>query len=111
MGISKIVIVDYDPLWPSLFEEEKKRLLSCVGEWAQGIEHIGSTAVPGLGAKPVIDILMGVRSIWDADHHCLEPIVRLGYEYIKEYKRDFPYRRYFSQVQRNEFPRTPPSFG
>src|ERR1019366_6870997 len=56
LRMSKIVIADYDPRWPGMFEEEKERLLHCVGQWVLDIEHIGSTAVAGLGAKPVIDI-------------------------------------------------------
>ncbi len=91
--------MDYDPLWPGLFEEEKDRLLSCVGKWALGIEHIGSTAVPGLGAKPVIDIMVGVRILQDADYYCLAPIVSLGYEYIQKYETDFPFRRYFRRAK------------
>lgn len=56
-----IVLVPYDPAWPQRFEEERARLLEVLGPWLAGpIEHIGSTAVPGLTAKPVIDIMAAV---------------------------------------------------
>jgi GrpB-like predicted nucleotidyltransferase (UPF0157 family) len=78
-----------------MFEDEKARLMALVGEWVADIQHIGSTSVPGLGAKPVIDILIGVRSLADADAHCLQPIVSLGYEYVPAYEAGMPYRRFF----------------
>jgi GrpB-like predicted nucleotidyltransferase (UPF0157 family) len=58
-------IVPYDPGWPARFEAERRLLAEAVGPWlaAGSIEHIGSTAVPGLAAKPVIDIMAGVESL------------------------------------------------
>ena len=99
MTISKIVIVDYDPKWPAWFEEEKNRLFQRMGRWVTDIEHIGSTAVPGLGAKPVIDMMIGVSSLPEADAYCLAPIASLGYEYFKKYEDQMPYRRYFCKNQ------------
>jgi GrpB-like predicted nucleotidyltransferase (UPF0157 family) len=59
-----VSLVEYDPRWPQLFEEERARLLPVLKPWLAGhIEHIGSTAVPGLAAKPVIDIMAGVSSL------------------------------------------------
>lgn len=49
-------IVDYDPLWPARFEELATRVRATLGEWIVGVEHVGSTAVPGLAGKPVIDL-------------------------------------------------------
>jgi len=63
----RVVIVDYDPEWPRLYEEEKIRLRSALGPAAGSIEHMGSTSVPGLGAKPIIDIMVGVRCRAEAD--------------------------------------------
>ena len=52
----------YDPSWPARFEAERSALADAIGEWIEeGIHHVGSTAVPGLEAKPIIDILAGVR--------------------------------------------------
>ena len=60
----EIAIVPYDPQWPRLFAEEKAHLESCLpAELLQRIEHFGSTAVPGLAAKPIVDILVGVTSL------------------------------------------------
>jgi GrpB-like predicted nucleotidyltransferase (UPF0157 family) len=51
-----VVIVDYDPSWPSTFEQLRDRLAAALGRLAVAIEHVGSTAVPGLAAKPIIDL-------------------------------------------------------
>jgi GrpB-like predicted nucleotidyltransferase (UPF0157 family) len=56
----RIVIVDYDPAWPALFEHEATRIRSALSDRALMIEHAGSTAVPGLAAKPRIDIVLAV---------------------------------------------------
>ena len=61
-----------DPAWSEQFEEEKARLLEAVGEYVEDIQHIGSTSVPGLGAKPVIDIMIGVRDLAVIDAHGIE---------------------------------------
>jgi len=51
--------VPYDPAWPELFRQEKEHLLSCLpNDLIRGIEHFGSTAVPGLAAKPIVDMLV-----------------------------------------------------
>src|ERR671915_1332261 len=55
-----IEIADYDPGWPDLFRREADRIRATLGERALQIEHVGSTSVPGLAAKPVIDILLVV---------------------------------------------------
>lgn len=57
---SRILILDYDPHWPELFARESARIRSVLGSFAQRIEHVGSTSVPGLPAKPTIDMLLAV---------------------------------------------------
>jgi GrpB-like predicted nucleotidyltransferase (UPF0157 family) len=91
----KIVIANYDPNWPTLFEQEKSRLTEVVGDHVLSIQHVGSTSVPGLGAKPIIDIMIAVRSLEEADGFCIRPIVEIGYEYVQEFERETPQRRYF----------------
>lgn len=59
----KIEVVEYDPIWAHLFEAERRILFQTLGDVAVGIHHIGSTAVPGLAAKPTIDILIEVTDI------------------------------------------------
>lgn len=56
----RILIADYDPRWPQLFAREAERIKSALGSLALRIEHVGSTSVPGLAAKPVIDLLLVV---------------------------------------------------
>ena len=58
-----IVLVPYDPRWPVLFQEEAVRIRHLLDDLVTRIEHIGSTAVSGLAAKPIIDLLVGVRSV------------------------------------------------
>jgi len=63
----KVVIVDYDPEWPALFEAERKRIMEALGDPDANMVHMGSTSVPGLGAKPIIDMMMGVGGKEEAD--------------------------------------------
>ena len=81
----KIEIVDYDASWPRLFEEERARLESLLpADEIIAIEHAGSTAIPGLAAKPIIDIFVAVRSIEIAQATLVEPIEATGYVYWAE---------------------------
>jgi GrpB-like predicted nucleotidyltransferase (UPF0157 family) len=59
-----VVVVPYDPGWPGMFERERVAILAALADLEVAIEHIGSTAVPGLAAQPKIDILVGLRT-WD----------------------------------------------
>jgi len=64
---SQILITEYDPQWPDVFRREADRIQGVVGRRALQLEHIGSTSVPGLAAKPVIDILLVVADSSDED--------------------------------------------
>lgn len=55
---AQIILLEYDPCWPKLFDRESKRIRTALGNKALQVEHVGSTAVPGLCAKPIIDILL-----------------------------------------------------
>jgi GrpB-like predicted nucleotidyltransferase (UPF0157 family) len=59
----EVLIYDYDPVWPKLFEVERARLAPAVASFAISIEHVGSTSVPGLCAKPVVDMLVTVQRL------------------------------------------------
>ena len=74
------ILVDYDPLWEAAFIEERERLAQALGDVAKGIEHYGSTAVLGMRAKPILDILVGVSPLEDWTK-CRVPLERLGYDY------------------------------
>lgn len=79
--MDEIVIVDYDPSWPLLFEQEAARIRKALSpNLITRIEHFGSTAVPGLAAKPVIDLLIAVQSLKKAQD-AITPLESLGYAY------------------------------
>lgn len=67
----RILIVDYDPRWPELFGREADRIRAVLGRLALRIEHTGSTSVPGLAAKPIIDLLLVVADSADEDAYVL----------------------------------------
>jgi len=79
----EVAVVAYDPLWPRLFEEEKEHLLACLPpELIRRIEHFGSTAVFGLPAKPIVDILVEVTDL-DETRQRIAPILEnQGYDYF-----------------------------
>ena len=89
-----VEVMDYNPHWPKIFDKEKRQVLNAIGNKVVAIEHVGSTAVPGLGAKPIIDIMVGPRNLSDAKH-CIKPLASIGYEYVPEYEASMPERRYF----------------
>lgn len=60
-----IAVVDYDPAWPERFRREEAGIRAALGEAARQVEHIGSTSVPGLAAKPIVDILLVVADSGD----------------------------------------------
>ena len=78
-----ISIVQYDPNWPRLFLEEKEHLLASIpAGFIKRIEHFGSTAVPGLAAKPIIDMLVEVTSQEDARSKIAPVLEAQGYDYF-----------------------------
>lgn len=80
-----VTIVPYDESWPAGFASERELVENRIRPWTTGdIKHVGSTAVPGLPAKPIIDIMVGVPEL-EAARVCFEPLATIGYLY-------FPYR-------------------
>ena len=72
-------LTPYEPMWPESFERERAALDAAIGGWAVGgIHHVGSTAVPGLAAKPIVDILVGVEDL-ESSRACFEPLAELEY--------------------------------
>ena len=90
----RVEIAEYDPKWAMLYRNEKGKIEAAIGHVAVAVEHIGSTAVPSLGAKPVIDIMVAVRRLSDANK-CVEPLRSIGYEYQPEHEDTMPERRFF----------------
>ena len=78
-----VAIVPYNPRWPELFRREKEHLLSCLpAELIRRVEHFGSTAVPGLAAKPVVDVLVEVSDL-QATRTWIAPLLESqGYDYF-----------------------------
>lgn len=69
---------EHDPAWSAAFEEHRRRILDAVGDAALAVEHIGSTSVPGLAAKPIVDVVLVVRDIAAEEEH-VAPLVAAGY--------------------------------
>ena len=88
----KVVLVPYQSVWAQRFEREKVRLEEVIGEHILDIQHIGSTAVPGLSAKPILDIGVAVENFEKASA-LVSPIEKLGYTYRGE--NGIPRRHYF----------------
>jgi len=78
-----VAVVPYDPRWPEMFEQERLHLLSCLpADVVKRIEHFGSTAVPGLCAKPVVDMLVEVTSLDETKQRIVPILEAQGYEYF-----------------------------
>ncbi|MDQ3931103.1 MAG: GrpB family protein [Chloroflexota bacterium] len=90
--MSRVVIADYNPKWPTYFEEEREPLAEAFGPYALDIQHVGSTSVPGLGAKPIIDIAVATEQ-YPLPDELVQRVVELGFEHVGEY--GVPRRHYF----------------
>ena len=78
-----VAVVPYDPQWPERFEQEREHLLACLpGDLVTRVEHFGSTAVPGLAAKPIVDILVEVRSLEETRERIAPVLEAQGYDYF-----------------------------
>lgn len=83
--MDEVEIVEYDPRWPALFEQEAERLRGALDpSLIVGLEHFGSTAIPNLSAKPIIDIVIAVCSLADARASFVESLQKLDYVYWAE---------------------------
>lgn len=89
----EIHLAPYDSHWPVLFERERVRLMSRFPQLL-AVEHMGSTAVPGMRAKPIIDLLAGVSSMTEADA-LFEPVLAFGYTTSRAFNAMLPDRRWF----------------
>lgn len=92
----QVQVVPYRPMWAQMFADERARIMAALGDVIREIEHVGSTAVEGLAAKPVIDMMPGVGSL--AAFEAADGITRmaaLGYIYRADFTPIVPQRRYF----------------
>lgn len=87
MAEETIHLVDYSPDWLGKFSKEKKLIEKTLGNWIDGgVNHVGSTSIPGMTAKPIIDIMVGVKSLEEAKA-CIPILESIGYCYAP-YKPD-----------------------
>jgi len=79
----KVSVVPYDPAWPGMFEEEKQHLLERLPDDLIGrVEHFGSTAIPGMAAKPIVDVLVEVSSLELTRARIVPVLESEGYDYF-----------------------------
>ena len=77
--MQEVIVTGYDPRWPELFAEEAGRIRQAMGDTLVAVEHVGSTAVPGLSAKPILDILVSVPTLGQGER-MVPALATLGYE-------------------------------
>lgn len=92
-------LMSHQPVWAKLFEEEKARIEAGIGPYVLDIQHVGSTSIPGIPAKPIIDIGVAVRNFEEAAV-CIDPLIALGYTYRGE--NGIPRRHYFRKGDEEE---------
>jgi len=92
--MKSVMLAPYTATWPQQFERTRGELAALFPLGSAQIEHIGSTAVPSLAAKPVIDIMLGTPSLALIEAKRAE-LEALGFEYVSKYERELPMRRYF----------------
>lgn len=78
-----VQLVPYDPEWAKLFEEEREAIQKVLGDRAVDVEHIGSTAIPGMLAKPILDLQVAVGSLDDYEQYTPE-LEKLGYQFMRD---------------------------
>ena len=95
LGLSRrdAVVEPYDPNWPLLFEQERRRIMAAVGHIVAGVHHVGSTSIPGMPAKPILDIAVLLHEFEDGKR-CIEPLEKIGYVH-KGLEDDIPGDRFF----------------
>lgn len=93
----KVTLVPYRPSWRNDFERHRRIIEKALSDLQPAIDHIGSTSVSDIAAKPIIDILVGLR-----DEQALEavvkPMLEAGYTYIEKFNAAMPYRRFFAAL-------------
>lgn len=92
-----VELVPYDPAWRRCYETERARLQAAIGNHVLDIQHVGSTSIPGMIAKPIIDIAVAVAS-FETAQVCIAPVERLGYAYRGE--NGIPRRHFFVRGER-----------
>jgi len=92
-SLTSVSLQDYEPEWTKQFETDRALLLGALGERAKHIEHVGSTSISGMKAKPIIDIALAVDSFSVVNNETIVQLRGIGYEYVPKF--EFPDRRFF----------------
>jgi len=82
-----VKLVPYDPEWAVIFMEERQRIFESLGDAALGVEHIGSTAIPGMDAKPILDLMVAISTVDDYEQYVV-PLEKLGYVFRRDMRND-----------------------
>ena len=92
--MKEVELVPYSENWPKYFDLIERELLAVFNQDTIQVQHVGSTSIPNLVAKPVIDIVLGADSLAVVENQ-ISNLTQLNYQYISKYERDLPMRRYF----------------
>lgn len=102
MKRAPIKIYEYNNQWPERYETYKQEILEKTSKYILTIHHVGSTSVPGLGSKDIIDIMIGVEYLDIANNHVIPSLEELGYEYIPRHEKTMPFRRFLALGSREK---------
>lgn len=94
-----VILSLYSNDWPVIYKNEAEKIRGTLNNKFPGLEHVGSTSVPGLMAKPIIDIILGLESL-TGDTSFIVQLEKIGYDYIPEYEEFIPDRRYFNRTDK-----------
>jgi GrpB-like predicted nucleotidyltransferase (UPF0157 family) len=92
LATDKVCLLRAHDAWAVAYERERARIVAALGEHLLDIQHVGSTSIPNVSAKPILDILIGIRD-FDEATACIEPMIAIGYIYRGE--NGIPRRHYF----------------
>jgi GrpB-like predicted nucleotidyltransferase (UPF0157 family) len=92
LASGKVALARAHDAWAAAYEQERVRIVAALGEHLLDIQHVGSTSIPNVPAKPILDILVGVRD-FDEATVCIKPMIAIGYSYRGE--NGIPRRHYF----------------
>lgn len=95
--IPPVQLAEYSDDWPQQFRDYKLMLLRRIGACVLAVEHIGSTAIPGLTAKPEIDMLVSVKKLSDIER-CIDNLADIGFDYFPRFEQQIPDRKYFRKT-------------
>ena len=90
------IVEPYDPEWPVLFQHERRRIMAAIGHIVVSVHHVGSTSIPGMPAKPLLDIAVLLHDFDDGER-CIAPLENIGYVHVG-FLDDIPGDRIFGKI-------------